>query len=102
MSIAYGGLSVTVIKVTPVRTPGNLRALADICIGPLVIHSCRVIQQPGQRPWVAMPQTQAADGRWYPVIRTDDDTLRAAVRDRVLAACAPDVLRSASEQAVAA
>ena len=101
MSIAYGGLSVTVIKVTPVRTPGNLRAFADIIIGPLVIHSCRVIQQPGQRPWVAMPQTQDAAGRWYPVIRTDDDNLRQAVRDRVLAACAPDVLRT-DEQAVAA
>ena len=102
MSIQYGGLSVTVLKVTPVGTPGNLRALADITIGPLVIHSCRVIQQPGQRPWVAMPQTQAADGRWYPVIRTDDDALRQNVRDRVLAACGPNVLRSASETAVAA
>ena len=102
MTITRDHFSVTCLSVRPVSTPGNLRALADITIGPLVIHSCRVIQQPGQRPWVAMPQTQAADGRWYPVIRTDDDTLRAAVRDRVLAACSPDVLRSASETAVAA
>ena len=101
MSITYGGLSVTVIKVTPTPEPGNLRALADVQIGPLVIHSCRVIQQPGQRPWVAMPQTQAPDGRWYPVIRTDDDALRQNVRDRVLAACGPTVLRSDSETAVA-
>lgn len=95
MSIAYGGLSVTVIKVTPVPTPGNLRAFADVQIGPLVVTGCRVIQQPGQRPWVSMPQTQADDGRWFPVLRTDDDLLRAQVRDRVLAACPPAIFHQA-------
>ena len=97
-------LPVTVIKVTPVPTPGNLRALVDISIGPLLIHSCRIVQQPGQAAWVSMPQTQSADGRWYPCLRTDDDDLRQAVRERVLrAAASAGVLRSDSEQqAVAA
>ena len=100
MSIQYDGLSVTVLRVTPVLSSGNVLALVDITVGPLIIHSCRVIRQPGQQPWVAMPPTQTADGRWYPVIQICDDNLRQAVRDRVLAACGPDVLGS-DDQAVA-
>ena len=101
MSIQYDGLSVTVLRVTPVLSSGNIRALVDINLGPLLIHSCRVIQPPGEQPWVAMPQTQAADSRWYPVIQIHDDNLRQAIRERVLAACGPDVLGS-DDQAVAA
>ena len=102
MSITLDGLSVTCLAVKPVKTPGNLRAFADVQIGPLVVTGCRVIQQPGQRPWVSMPQAQAEDGRFFPCLRTDDDALRQNVRDRVLAACGPTVLRSDSETAVAA
>ena len=95
MSIQQDRYSVTVLSLKPVKTPGNLRALADLKIGPLIILGCRVIQQPGQRPWVSMPQTQADDGRWFPVLRTDDDDLRAQVRDRVLAACPPAIFHQA-------
>lgn len=45
---------------------GNLKALASVQIGPsLVVHKCRVIQQPGQRAWVSMPQERwdGADGQ---------------------------------------
>jgi hypothetical protein len=28
-------------------------------LGCIVIHGCRVIQQPEQRPWVALPQVPA-------------------------------------------
>lgn len=104
MSISRDGLSVTVLAVKPVKTPGNLRAFADVQIGPLVVTGCRIVQQPGQAAWVSMPQAQAADGRLFPCLRTDDDALRADVRERVLrAAASAGVLRSDSEQqAVAA
>lgn len=95
MSIPRDGLTVTCLSIKSVQNPGNLRAFADIRVGPLVIHGARVIQQPGQQPWVAMPQTQADDGRWFPCLRTDDEDLRHQVRDRVLtAAKSAGVLRT--------
>lgn len=95
MSIPRDGYIVTCLSVRAVQNPGNLRAFADVKIGPLVVTGCRVIQQPGQRPWVSMPQAVADDGRFFPCLRTDDDDLRAAVRERVLrAAETAGVLRS--------
>jgi hypothetical protein len=36
---------------------GSLKAMASVRIGPSpVVHKCRVIQQPGPRAWVSMPQ----------------------------------------------
>jgi DNA-binding cell septation regulator SpoVG len=38
---------------------GSLKAFVSVRIGPsLTVHKCRVIQQPGQRAWVSMPQEQ--------------------------------------------
>lgn len=101
MSITLNPYSVTCLQIRRVKTPGNLRAFADVQIGPLVVTGCRVVQQPGQAAWVAMPQAQADDGRFFPCLRTDDDALRQNVKDRVLrAAASAGVLRS--ETAVAA
>lgn len=101
MSISLNPYSVTCLQIRPVKTQGNLRAFADVQIGPLVVTGCRVVQQPNQAAWVSMPQAQADDGRFFPCLRTDDDDLRRNVKDRVLrAAASAGVLRS--ETAVAA
>ena len=42
-------------------TEGNLRAIASVQIGPLVIHGCRVVQQPGQAAWTSAPQSEWTD-----------------------------------------
>ena len=95
MSISLNPYSVTCLQIRPVKTPGNLRAFADVQLGPLVITGCRVIQQVGQAAWVSMPQAQADDGRFFPCLRTDDDALRQNVKDRVLrAAASAGVLRT--------
>lgn len=82
----WGKIEVT--KFTPTPNAGNLRALATITIGPLTIHGCRIIQQPGQAAWVAMPQRQDDGGRWFPVVATDDESVKAAVRSALLNAWA--------------
>jgi DNA-binding cell septation regulator SpoVG len=104
MIVPLNPYSVTCLQIRPVKTPGNLRAFADVQIGPLVVTGCRIVQQPGQAAWVSMPQVQADNGTFYPCLRTDDDALRADVRERVLrAAASAGVLRTDSEQqAVAA
>lgn len=42
---------------------GNLRSLADVQLGPLVIRKVRLIQQPGQAPWVSPPQDSWTDAQ---------------------------------------
>jgi DNA-binding cell septation regulator SpoVG len=57
--------SIEVIALSAVSA-GNLKALASVRIGPsLVVHKCRVIQQPGRRAWVGMPQErwEGTDGK---------------------------------------
>jgi DNA-binding cell septation regulator SpoVG len=71
---------------------GNLKAFAKVKLGCIVIHGCRVIQQPEQRPWVALPQVPArkkADGSgsgWFPVIEITNRNVLDQVRDAVLKA----------------
>jgi DNA-binding cell septation regulator SpoVG len=83
---------VEVLEVRRLSGDGNLRAFAKVRIGCLVIHGCRVIQQPGQRAWVALPQVPArakADGSgagWYPVVEVTNRSVMDQVRDAVLAA----------------
>jgi DNA-binding cell septation regulator SpoVG len=81
-----------VLEVKPVTGRGNLKAFARVRLGAVVIHGCRVIQQPGQKAWVALPQVPArakADGSgagWYPVIEITNPELLARVRAAVLEA----------------
>lgn len=44
---------------------GNLKAFVSVKVGPLTVHDFRVIQQPGQRAYVSVPQRsyQDAEGK---------------------------------------
>jgi DNA-binding cell septation regulator SpoVG len=80
----------TPIEVLEVRAVdrGNLRAFAKVRLGAVVIHGLRVIRQPGQKAWCALPQIPGrakADGSgagWYPVI----EIVNRDLLDRVCAA----------------
>jgi DNA-binding cell septation regulator SpoVG len=69
---------------------GNLKAMASVRIGPsLVVHKCRVIQQPGQRAWVSMPQEQwqGRDGQpYYAALVELNGDLRRRVEQAILQA----------------
>jgi DNA-binding cell septation regulator SpoVG len=74
----------TVVHIRAVAGQGNLRAFADVQIGPITLFALRVIQQPGQQPWVSLPQVVDAEGHYRPVARCDDEELKARIRDAVL------------------
>jgi DNA-binding cell septation regulator SpoVG len=65
---------------------GNLRAIADVRVGPLLIRGVRVIQQPGNRPYMALPQTLIHGNTFVTVLSVDDEGLKDAIRGVVLAA----------------
>lgn len=83
---------IEVLELRRLTGDGSLRAFVKIQIGALVVHGVRVVQQPGQRPWVALPQVPGrakADGSgagWYPVVEIVSKTLMARVRDAVIEA----------------
>ena len=81
---------IEVLSVKPVQGRGNLKAFPDIRIGALEIHSLRVVQQPGQRAWVSMPQAEYydRDGQkcYYPMMKIDDRGLKQAIMEAVLEA----------------
>jgi DNA-binding cell septation regulator SpoVG len=75
---------ITILSVRPTPNQGNLRALVDIQVFGFTIRDCRIIQQPGQAPWVSMPVLQSADG--FKTLVTLPDKLKAQVDEAVLAA----------------
>jgi DNA-binding cell septation regulator SpoVG len=83
---------IEVLEVRRLTDGGNLKAFAKVKLGAVIIHSCRIIQQPGQRAWVALPQTpgrKKADGSgagWFPVIEITRKELMDQIRDAVLEA----------------
>jgi DNA-binding cell septation regulator SpoVG len=84
---------IEVLEVRRLEGDGSLKAFAKVRLGAVVIYGCRVIQQPGQRPWMALPQVAArkgTDGKggsgWYPVVEITNPELLDRVRAAVLAA----------------
>ncbi len=83
-------VKIHVEKITPIAGSGNLKAFASVSISKIIkIHDCRIIQRPGQRPWVSMPlrESHGKDGqhKFFPVIEVPK-SLRAAISSAVLAA----------------
>jgi DNA-binding cell septation regulator SpoVG len=79
--------TIQVVALVPVAK-GNLKAMASVRIGPsLLVHKCRVVQQPDQRAWVSMPQErwEGNDGkpRYTALVELSGD-LRARVEQAIL------------------
>jgi DNA-binding cell septation regulator SpoVG len=63
---------VRVLDLRILQSSGNLRAFARIAYDATEISDCRIIQQPGQRAYVAPPQREyEKDGKrqWAPIVK---------------------------------
>lgn len=80
--------AIEVLAIKPLQTAGNLRAFASIRIAGITVHDCRVVQQPGQRPWVSLPQREyVKDGqKKYSAIVELSDSLKREAERAILAA----------------
>lgn len=75
---------IQVLSIRPIDK-GNLKAFAEIQLGEtLIISGCRIIQQPGQRAYVAFPQNEA-NGKYYAVVTAVDKRFKEAVEQKILA-----------------
>lgn len=77
---------ITVTKITPVTSQGNLKAFASIKLGDvLTIHDCRVIQQQGQKAFVSLPQRKdEKTGKYYYIVFPESEQFKEAVQEKVL------------------
>ena len=76
---------IQVTKITP-ASKGNIRAFASVKLGEtLTIHSVKVVQQPGQRAYVRLPESEQ-NGKYFPVVSADDRQFQDAVQEKVLEA----------------
>ena len=41
---------IEVLALRPLPHAGNLKAFASVRVGDVIVHDCRVVQQPNQRP----------------------------------------------------
>ena len=59
---------------------GNVRTYVTVRIGGITIHGAKIVQQPGQRPWVAIRKV-----RYTPIVEVTDN-LKKRVSEAVLSA----------------
>lgn len=80
---------IAVLDIRPMQGAGNIRACLSIRIGAVTIHGCKIVQQPGQRAWLAMPERQWQDAggkkHYSPTVELSSD-LKKRVNEIVLAA----------------
>jgi DNA-binding cell septation regulator SpoVG len=76
---------IEVLEVRRIIGEGNLRAFAAVRLGAVVIRGCRIVQQPGQKAWVSLPQQKSGD-RYYPVVEITRKELLDQVREAILEA----------------
>ena len=76
------------VNIKRLNGTGNLRAFVSVTINDkLTIHSCRIIQQPGQAAWVSLPQrewsTPQGEKRFAPLIELPE-RVKNAIQETVL------------------
>jgi len=81
---------VKVSRVQHLQSQSSLKAFCSVELGSLTINDCKVIQQAGQEPWVAMPSRSYEDSdgnrKYAPVVEITSDFLKGEIEHAVLAA----------------
>jgi DNA-binding cell septation regulator SpoVG len=83
---------IEVFDLRKLENAGNIRAFLSLRIGGITVHEAKIVQQAGQRPWLAMPDRQwtAADGKVrYTAVVELSPSLKQRVSDAVLAGWEP-------------
>lgn len=63
---------------------GNVKAFCRVRVGALVLSGFKVVQQPGQRAWVSIPQLRDDKGQYYPMLQVLSPTLKEEINEAVL------------------
>ena len=82
---------VEMLEIEPVTDSSNLRALVEVRVGNMKIDRFRLIQEPGKRAYVSVPQLEyiKSDGgkSFFPMIGILDKQLKRKITGEVLREC---------------
>lgn len=79
---------IEILMVTPVEGRGSLQAFSSIRLGPFVINDCRIIKEPGKKPWFSLPvlsyKTQYGTTLYKTLVQVLDEGLKNQISEAVL------------------
>jgi hypothetical protein len=79
------GPDIEVVAIKPIAGGGSAKAFVTVRVGGITIKECKIVQQAGQRPWLAPPDRPwtGSDGkpRYARLVELDKD-----LHERVTAA----------------
>lgn len=79
---------IEILEIRPFNGPGNVRAFTSIRVGGVTIHGAKIVRQPEQVAWLAMPDRAYTDAggkqKWAAVVELTPD-LRRRVNETVIA-----------------
>jgi DNA-binding cell septation regulator SpoVG len=76
--------AIEVIAIRRLDGKSTVKAFIDVKIGGITLKGCKIVQQPEQRAWLAMPSVKTDHG-WQNVVEISKP-LREAATEVVLAA----------------
>lgn len=74
---------IKILKLIRMENSGNLRGFFEVEIKGTIIRECRIIQQEGQRAYIAGPQLHLGTGKWVTLVSFSPE-LRDQIQDLVL------------------
>jgi DNA-binding cell septation regulator SpoVG len=88
-------MTCTVKEIHRLPGGGNLKgfAVAEVRFSggeTITIRGLRIIQQPSQKAYLALPQERSQDGRYFPILTTQDTRLKETLQAAVLQAWSRD------------
>lgn len=73
---------IEVFDVRPTVKAGNVKAICSIRVGGVTIKEAKIVQQPGQKAWLAMPDRQWTGNdsktRYRPLVELSDSLKKRA------------------------
>jgi len=76
--------AIEVLAIRKLDAKSAVKAFCDLQIGGITLKGCKIVQQDGQKAWVAMPSIKTDHG-WQNLVELTKE-LRAKVTDVVLEA----------------
>ena len=77
--------TIEVLETRRLDGSGTVKAFVDLRIGAIALKGCKVVQEEGQRAWLAMPSIKTDHG-WQNVIEITSKDLLQQITDVVLEA----------------
>jgi hypothetical protein len=81
---------IEVIDLKRIQNAGNIRGVVSVRVGGVTLIGCKVVQQVGQKPWIALPDREWVDDdgkkRWTASVKLST-ALKQRLDDAVFSAC---------------